>query len=475
MMSKQYEQNEKIRVEHDSIGAKEVPENAYYGVQTLRAAENFPITGLAMHPEIVNSIAEIKKAAAITNFEVGRLDKERTDAIVTACDEIISGKLRDQFIVDPIQGGAGTSLNMNANEVIANRAIELLGGVKGDYTLVNPNDHVNYGQSTNDVFPSCGRITALKLMTKAQKQLNRLYDAFAEKAEEFDSVIKMGRTQMQDAVPIRLGQEFRAYASAIKRDIARFERAKEEMRNLNLGGTAIGTGLNADTKYLLRVVQNIDKITGLGLTQAHDLIDATQNLDGYVAVSGVTKSCAVNLSKISNDLRLMSSGPRTGLGEINLPPKQNGSSIMPGKVNPVIPEVVNQVAFNIIGNDVTVTMAAEAGQLELNAFEPIIFYNLFQSIETITYAVRTFVDNCVTGITANVEHCRSMVENSVGIITAVCPHIGYQKAAEVAKEAIETGTSVRKLLIRDELLTGEELDIVLDPFSMTEPGISGAK
>lgn len=475
MMSKQYEQNEKTRVEHDSIGAKEVPENAYYGVQTLRAAENFPITGLAMHPEIVNSIAEIKKAAAITNFEVGRLDKERTDAIVTACDEIISGKLHDQFIVDPIQGGAGTSLNMNANEVIANRAIELLGGVKGDYSLVNPNDHVNYGQSTNDVFPSCGRITALKLMTKAQKQLNRLYDAFAEKAEEFDGVIKMGRTQMQDAVPIRLGQEFRAYAAAIKRDIARFERAKEEMRNLNLGGTAIGTGLNADTKYLLRVVQNIDKITGLGLTQAHDLIDATQNLDGYVAVSGVTKSCAVNLSKISNDLRLMSSGPRTGLGEINLPPKQNGSSIMPGKVNPVIPEVVNQVAFNIIGNDVTVTMAAEAGQLELNAFEPIIFYNLFQSIETITYAVRTFVDNCVTGITANVEHCRSMVENSVGIITAVCPHIGYQKAAEVAKEAIETGTSVRKLLIRDELLTGEELDIILDPFSMTEPGISGAK
>lgn len=428
-----------------------------------------------MHREIINSIAEIKKAAAITNFEVGRLDKKRTDAMIKACDEIISGKLHDQFIVDPIQGGAGTSLNMNANEVIANRAIELMGGVKGDYSMVNPNDHVNYGQSTNDVFPSCGKITVLKLMTRAQEQLNRLCSAFTAKAEEFDGVIKMGRTQLQDAVPIRLGQEFQAYAAAIKRDIARFEIAKDEMRNLNLGGTAIGTGLNADQKYFLRVVKNIEKITGLGLTQAGDLIDATQNLDGYVAVSGATKSCAVNLSKISNDLRLMSSGPRTGLGEINLPAKQNGSSIMPGKVNPVIPEVVNQVAFNIIGNDVTITMAAEAGQLELNAFEPIIFYNLFQSVETITYAVETLVDNCVTGITANVEHCRSMVENSVGIITAVCPHIGYQKAAQVAKEAIKTGVSVQELLIREELLTGEELDIIINPFSMTEPGISGAE
>lgn len=474
-MSRQDAQGVKNRMECDSIGTKEVPETAYYGVQTLRAVENFSITGLAMHPEIINSIAEIKKAAAITNYEVGRLDKKRADAIVMACDELIAGKLHDQIIVDPIQGGAGTSLNMNANEVIANRAIEILGGTKGDYSVVNPNDHVNYGQSTNDVFPSCGRIAALKLMSNAQQQLERLHSAFLNKAEEFNDVIKMGRTQLQDAVPIRLGQEFRAYAAAIKRDIVRFETAKNEMRNLNLGGTAIGTGLNADEKYLQRVVQNIDRITGLGLTQAYDLIDATQNLDGYVAVSGVTKSCAVNLSKISNDLRLMSSGPRTGLGEINLPPKQNGSSIMPGKVNPVIPEVVNQVAFNIIGNDVTVTMAAEAGQLELNAFEPIIFYNLFQSIETITFAVRTLVDNCVTGITANVAHCKAMVENSVGIITAVCPHIGYERAAETAKEAIDTGVSVRELLIRDQLLSGDELDIILDPFTMTEPGISGAE
>ena len=464
----------KYRVEHDSIGEKKVPINAYYGVQTLRAAENFSITGLKMPPEMINSIAQIKKAAAITNFEVGRLDKKRADAIVQACDEIVSGKLHEAFIVDPIQGGAGTSLNMNANEVIANRAIEILGGKKGDYSVVNPNDHVNYGQSTNDVFPSCGRLTALKLLYKAQGELERLYDVLMEKSKEFDHVIKMGRTQLQDAVPIRLGQEFRAYATAIRRDINRFDRAKDEMRNLNMGGTAIGTGLNADVQYLQRVVRNLALVSGLELVQAYDLIDATQNLDGYVACSGITKSCAVNLSKMSNDLRLMSSGPRTGLGEINLPPKQNGSSIMPGKVNPVIPEVVNQVAFNVIGNDMPVAMAAEAGQLDLNAFEPIIFYKLFQNIETIAAAVRTLVDNCISGITANEDHCRNLVENSVGIITAICPYVGYEKAACVAKEAIRTGCSVRELVVNQGLLTNEELDIILDPFSMTEPGISGS-
>ena len=463
----------KYRIEHDSIGEKKVPEEAYYGVQTLRAAENFTITGLKMHPELINSIAQIKKAAAITNFEVGRLDKKRADAIVQACDEIISGQFHDEFIVDPIQGGAGTSLNMNANEVIANRAIEILGGKKGDYSVVNPNDHVNYGQSTNDVFPSCGRLTTLKLIYKAQGELERLYKALMEKSKEFDHVIKMGRTQLQDAVPIRLGQEFHAYATAIRRDINRFDRAKEEMRSLNLGGTAIGTGLNADVQYLQRVVKNIALISGYELIQAYDLIDATQNLDGYVACSGISKSCAVNLSKMSNDLRLMSSGPRTGLGEINLPAKQNGSSIMPGKVNPVIPEVVNQVAFNVIGNDMTVVMAAEAGQLELNAFEPIIFYKLFQSIETIACAVRTLVDNCITGITANEERCKNLVENSVGIITAISPYVGYEKAADVAKEAIRTKSSVRDLVIRNKLLTKEQLDTILDPFPMTEPGISG--
>lgn len=462
-----------FRLEHDSIGEKKVPKDAYYGVQTLRAAENFHITGLYIHPEMLISIAQIKKAAAITNFEVGRLDKKRANAIVKACDEIIEGKFHDQFIVDPIQGGAGTSLNMNANEVIANRAIELLRGQKGNYEIVNPNDHVNYGQSTNDVFPSCGRMTAMKLLDKAKGQLIRLYETLMKKSEEFDSVIKMGRTQLQDAVPVRLGQEFHAYASAIQRDIRRFETAKQEMGALNIGGTAIGTGLNADVQYFRKVVKNIALVSGLDLVQSFDLIDATQNLDGYASVSGTVKTCAINLSKMSNDLRLMSSGPRAGFGEINLPERQNGSSIMPGKVNPVIPEVVNQVAFNIIGNDMTIAMATEAGQLELNAFEPIIFYNLFQSIETLSFAVQTLVDNCIAGITANEEKCRSEVQQSVGIITAICPHVGYERAAVIAKEAIRTGASVRSLILRDKLLTEAELDLILDPYSMTEPGISG--
>ena len=467
------EEQRKYRTEHDSIGAKEVPAEAYYGVQTLRAAENFYITGLKMHPELINSVAQIKKAAAITNFEVGELDKQRTDAIVKACDEIIQGKLHDQFIVDPIQGGAGTSLNMNANEVIANRAIEILGGEKGDYSLVNPNDHVNFGQSTNDVFPSCGKMAALKLLDGAREQLIRLERALEQKAAEFDHVIKMGRTQLQDAVPIRLGQEFRAYSTAVRRDVRRFENAKDELRSLNLGGTAIGTGLNADVQYFKRVVKNISILTGQDLVQSYDLIDATQNLDNYASVSGIVKTCAVNLSKMSNDLRLMSSGPRTGFGEINLPARQNGSSIMPGKINPVIPEVVNQVAFNIIGNDMTITMAAEAGQLELNAFEPIIFYNLFQSIETLTCAVKTLVDNCVPGITANEEHCREQVNNSIGIVTAICPYVGYEKAAQVAKEALRTGKAVKAIILEQGLMGEEQADQVLDPYTMTEPGILG--
>ncbi len=460
------------RSEHDSVGEREIPKDVYYGVQSLRAAENFHITGLTMHPEMINAITEIKKASAITNYEIGLLDKRVADAIVMACDEILAGKLREAFIVDPIQGGAGTSMNMNANEVIANRAIELLGGEKGDYTLVNPNDHVNCGQSTNDVYPSAGKLAVLKLLVQAQIQLERLYKALVNKAEEFDDVIKMGRTQMQDAVPIRLGQEFRAYSEAVRRDIARFEHAKDEMRCLNMGGTAIGTGINADEQYLRRIVPNLSRVTGLSLVQAFNLIDATQNLDEFVAVSSAVKTCAVNLSKMSNDLRLLSSGPRCGLNEINLPPRQNGSSIMPGKVNPVIPEVVNQVAFNIIGNDMTITMAAEAGQLELNAFEPIIFYNLTQNIETLTYAVHTLVDNCIVGITANRERCKDMVEHSVGIITALVPHVGYEKAAQLAKQAIDTGISVRKLILGAGLLDEAALDKILDPFSMTEPGIS---
>lgn len=461
------------RVEKDSIGTKDVPEDVYYGVQSLRAAENFHITGLNMHPEIINSLAYIKKAAAITNCEIGILDKKRAQAIVQACDEILAGKFHKDFIVDPIQGGAGTSLNMNANEVIANRAIEILGGHKGDYSIVNPNDHVNCGQSTNDVIPTAGKMTSLRLLQNLKKELLRLHKALCEKAEEFDHIIKMGRTQMQDAVPIRLGQEFHAYSVAVMRDIRRMDVAMNEMRSLNMGGTAVGTGINADEMYLKRIVPNLVEVSDMDFVQAFDLIDATQNLDPFVAVSGAIKACAVTLSKIANDLRLMSSGPRAGLAEINLPAKQNGSSIMPGKVNPVIPEVVNQVAFNIIGNDVTITMAAEAGQLELNAFEPIVFYCMFQSIDTLAYAVQTFVDNCVSGITANETRCRYLVENSVGMITAICPHVGYQKAADIAKKALQTGESVRSLIVQENLLTEEELDKILDPVNMTEPGISG--
>lgn len=461
------------RIEEDSIGSKDIPESVYYGVQSLRAAENFHITGLAMHPEFINSMAYIKKAAAITNCEIGILDKVKAKAMVLACEEILAGKFHRDFIVDPIQGGAGTSLNMNANEVIANRAIEILGGKKGDYTLVHPNDDVNCGQSTNDVIPTAGKMTSLRLLGNLKRELLRLHKALERKAEEFDHIIKMGRTQMQDAVPIRLGQEFKAYSAAIMRDICRMDKSMDEMRSLNMGGTAVGTGINADEAYLKRIVPNLSNVSDMEFIQAFDLIDATQNLDSFVSVSGSVKACAVTLSKIANDLRLMSSGPRAGFGEINLPAKQNGSSIMPGKVNPVIPEVVNQVAFYVIGNDVTITMAAEGGQLELNAFEPIIFYCMFQSIDTLAYAVQTFVDNCVTGITANENRCRYLVENSVGIITAICPHVGYQKAAEIAKRAIKTGESVRSLILEENLLSEQELNEILDPVHMTEPGISG--
>lgn len=461
-----------FRIESDSIGEKNVPKEAYYGVQTLRGCENFRITNRSMHTQFIISLAEVKKASAIANYEAKLLDKKIEEAIIKACDEIISGKLHEEFIVDPIQGGAGTSANMNVNEVVANRAGEILGGVKGAYDMVHPNDHVNMGQSTNDVIPTAGKITTINLLDRALASLNELEDALLVKAKEFDDVIKMGRTQMQDAVPIRLGQEFKAYSSAIKRDIKRIEKVKEDLRVVNMGGTAIGTGINADEYYFKEVVPALAKVTGIEFVQAEDLVDSTQNLDVIVAVSGAIKTCAVNLSKMANDLRLMSSGPRTGFGEINLPPKQNGSSIMPGKVNPVIPEVVSQVAFNIIGNDMTITMAAEAGQLELNAFEPVIFYNLFESIDTLKNGVDTFIKNCITGITANRERCESLVENSVGIITAICPHVGYKDAAKIAKTALKTGEPVRKIAIEEGIFTEEQLDKILDTNGMTEPGIS---
>lgn len=454
------------REEYDSIGARMIPADAYYGVQSLRGAENFRITGRMLHPEFIRAIAEIKKAAAMANKEAGVLIPEISDAIVVACDDILDGKLIDSFITDAIQGGAGTSANMNANEVIANRAIEVLGGRKGNYNLVHPNDHVNCGQSTNDVIPSAGRIALIRLIKSATESLAKLKAAFEGKACEYAKIIKMGRTEMQDAVPISFEQVFGAYASALARDIRRFELAAEEMTVLNLGGTAVGTGINAHPDYSRRVVPTLCEITGLELVQSIDLVDATQNLDSFVYVSGIVKSCAVTLSKISNDIRLMSSGPRTGFGEINIPAKQNGSSIMPGKVNPVMPEVMSQIAYNIIGNDTTITLSAEAGQLELNACEPVLFYRLFESLDTLRNGVEVFRTECVEGITVNATKCRDDLERSITLVTALCPHIGYTKAARIAKKALAEGRNIRHVLIEERVMSAEKIDEILDPSTM---------
>lgn len=371
--------------------------------------------------------------------------------------------------MDPIQGGAGTSANMNINEVVANRAIEILGGEKGNYDIVNPNDHVNMCQSTNNVFPTAGKITAIKMIHQVILQLERLYNALIAKSFAFENILKMGRTQLQDAVPVRLGQCFNAYATMVSRDIDRLIKSLDEMKTVKLGATAIGTSINAPLSYVKNIVPTLKTVVNLDLKQARDLIDATQNIDCFVAVSGILKTCVVNLSKMCNDLRLLSSGPKTGIGEINLPAKQNGSSIMPGKINPVIPEVVSQVAFNVIRNDLTITMAAEAGQLELNAFEPILFYNLFESLETLSHAISTLVDNCIIGITANEDHCLELLEESVGIATALCPYIGYKKSAEIAKSSLKTGIPIRKLVLKNSILTKEKLDSILNPATMTNP------
>ena len=459
---------EEFRIESDSIGKKEVPIDAYYGVQSLRAKENFKISGRKVHPEFIKSIIEIKKAAAMTNKQAGAVSEKIADAMITACDEILSGKHLKHFIVDAVQGGAGTSLNMNANEVVANRAIELLGGKKGNYKLVHPNDHANCAQSTNDVYPSAGKIATIRLLKRAIVSLEAFYTALKQKAEQFDKVIKMGRTEMQDAVPITFGQTFSAYAQAIKRDIARFTKAIDELSTLNMGGTAIGTGITATKQYIENIVPTLCQVTGLPLHQAEDLIDATQNLDVFVTVSGIIKACAVNLSKMANDLRLMSSGPRTGFNEINLPAKQNGSSIMPGKINPVIPEVINQISFNVIGNDATITHAVEAGQLELNAFEPIIFYCLFENLEMLANGLNVFRIDCIEGITVNIENCEDEVERSIGIVTALCPYIGYTKASKIAKKALKEKKNIRQLLIEENIVSKEEIDKILNPFLMTE-------
>ena len=459
------------RKEHDLLGDREVPADAYYGVQTLRALENFPISGvrLSHFPTLVRALAMVKQAAARANAELGMLDDAVASAIDRACQEVIDGHHHGHFVVDMVQGGAGTSTNMNANEVIANRALELLGAARGDYKHCHPNNHVNLSQSTNDVYPTAVRVAAVISLRGLVAALEKLRAAFAAKGEELRDVLKMGRTQLQDAVPMTLGQEFTAWAVTTGEDIARLRETVRLFLEVNLGGTAIGTGINADPRYPQAVIEHLRRVTGLDVVLAENLVEATPDTGAFVMFSGVLKRVAVKLSKICNDLRLLSSGPRCGLAEINLPPMQPGSSIMPGKVNPVIPEVVNQVAFQVIGNDLTITMAAEAGQLELNVMEPVLAFNLFQSLQVLTAAVNTLTTRCVAGITANPERCREMVERSIGIVTAVVPALGYERASEVAKEALETGRPVREIILAKAYLDAARLDELLSPEAMTRP------
>ncbi len=466
--------NQSYRLEKDFLGEKEIPSDAYYGIQTLRATENFPITGYRLHESLIRAIAMVKKAAALANMETGYLTPRLGNAIVAAAQEVIDGKWHDHFIVDPIQGGAGTSINMNANEVIANRALELLNEQKGNYFALSPNTHVNMSQSTNDAFPTAIHIATLHQLETLLDTMQVMHDAFAKKANEFDHVIKMGRTHLQDAVPIRLGQEFEAYRRVLERDIKRIRQSRQHLYEVNMGATAVGTGLNADPRYISSVVRHLAAISGLPLVGAEHLVDATQNTDAYTEVSAALKVCMMNMSKIANDLRLMASGPRVGLGEISLPARQPGSSIMPGKVNPVMPEVINQVAFQVIGNDHTICLASEAGQLELNVMEPVLVFNLLQSISIMNNAFRVFTDYCLAGIEANEARLKEYVEKSAGVITAVNPHLGYETAARIAREAILTGKSVRELCLHYNVLTEEELDLILDPYEMTHPGIAGA-
>lgn len=453
------------RTEHDLLGTLEIPAEAYYGIHTLRAVGNFPITGrtISSYPELINALAAIKQAAALTNHDLGLLDERRKDAIVAACEDIRAGALHDQFVVDVIQGGAGTSTNMNANEVIANRALEHLGRERGEYTALHPIDHVNMGQSTNDVYPTALRIATIHGVNTLCGAMGVLRSGFEAKAVAFHDVLKMGRTQLQDAVPMTLGQEFTTYAIMIEEDQKRLAEAILLISEINLGGTAIGTGIAGHPEFPERVCIHLNRITRLGLLTASDLIEATQDCGAFVQLSGVLKRFAVKLSKICNDLRLLSSGPRAGFNEINLPPVQSGSSIMPGKINPVIPEVVNQVAFEVIGNDLTVTMAAEGGQLQLNAFEPIIAHSLFKSLTHLVAACLTLEEKCIRGITANTAHLHAMVTHSIGLVTVLNPYIGYETATEIALEAHRTGRGVIELVRARKLVPEAVLESVLSP------------
>jgi aspartate ammonia-lyase len=459
------ERDRTVRLEHDLLGEKEVPADAYYGVHTVRALENFPVSGvpIAHLRELVEAVAAVKEAAALANRDLGLLDDARADAIVAACREIRAGRLRDQFVVDIAQGGAGTSTNMNANEVICNRALELLGCSRGDYATLHPLDDVNRGQSTNDVYPTAAKIAAHVAIAGLLDAMAELEEAFTAKASEFGDVLCVGRTQLQDAVPMTLGQEFGAYAVMIDEDRRRLMEARTLIQEINLGGTAIGTGINAPRGYRDLVRRHLVEITGIDLMTAPDLVEATQDAGAFVQLSGVLKRIAVKLSKTCNDLRLLASGPRAGFGDITLPAVQAGSSIMPGKVNPVIPEMVNQVAFEVVGNDVTITMAAEAGQLQLNAFEPVIVSRLFNSLRRLTAANHLLAERCVRGITANREHLGALVRNSIGLATALNPMIGYAASTALAREALRTGQSVVDLALASGLIAPDDLAVVLSP------------
>jgi aspartate ammonia-lyase len=459
------------RTEHDLLGDREVPVDARYGIQTLRAVENFPITGIriAHFPELIRALAMVKQAAARANRRLGLLDDRLGSAIDRACQEIIDGHWHGHFVVDVVQGGAGTSTNMNANEVIANRSLELMGHSLGEYAHCHPNNHVNLSQSTNDVYPTAVRVATVLRLSQLLTAMGELDHALRAKSEEFHDVLKMGRTQLQDAVPMTLGQELGAFAVTTAEDIQRLRETARLFLEVNLGGTAIGTGINADPRYPEIAVEELRRISELDLVLAENLVEATPDTGAFVMFSGVLKRVAVKLSKLCNDLRLLSSGPRCGLNEINLPPMQPGSSIMPGKVNPVIPEVVNQIAFQVIGNDLTITMAAEAGQLQLNVMEPIISFNLFESLDMLTAGVDTLVTRCIQGITANREHSRRMVEDSIGLVTALVPALGYERASEIATEALESGRTVRESVLEAGDLDADELDRLLSPEAMTEP------
>lgn len=461
----------RTRVEHDLLGEREIPFEALYGVQTLRALENFPITGIPLRefPVLIEALAAVKEAAALANHSLGLLDDATCDVIVRAAREIRAGRHHEHFLVDMIQGGAGTSTNMNANEVIANRALELRNAPRGAYQVVSPNDHVNLSQSTNDVYPTAVRLALHTSLATFRAELARLADAFADKGTEFAPLLKMGRTQMQDAVPMTLGQEFMAFANTLREDVDRLAEAQGLIREINLGATAIGTGINAPPGYAETVARRLAEVSGVDVITAPDLVEATSDTGAFVQLSGVMKRTATKLSKICNDLRLLSSGPRAGFGEITLPAMQPGSSIMPGKVNPVIPEVVNQVCFDVIGGDVTVTMAAEAGQLQLNAFEPVIAYRLLRGIDMLRNACLVLRERCVTGITANADRMRYFVEHSIGIVTALVPVIGYAAATDVARTALASGRGVFEIVLERGLLTREQLDAILNPAAMTAP------